>query len=417
MRLLMFSWEFPPKSIGGLAQHVYDLTMALSKQGIDVHLITCGSPGAKVREKVKGVSVYRVNPYQVSSYDFATWVAQFNVAMLERAMEVLDEVGDVDVLHAHDWMVAYAARAVKHGRRKPLVATIHATEWGRNNGLHNNMQRHISDVEWWLTYEAWKVICCSKYMENELKNIFQLPKDKLKVIPNGVNLASFATKNQKISRESYAAPGEKIVFYVGRLVREKGVQVLIDAAPKILARCPQTKFIIAGKGPFEDVLRRQVENLGITERVYFTGYVDGDVRNTLYSWADVAVFPSLYEPFGIVALEGMAARTPVVVSDTGGISEIVEHEVDGLKANTGDAHSLAEQVLRILSDEVLARKLKENAYCKVKKQYAWPEIARRTIDVYREVIDAYHKTPWAQVKFNPGRRLLGRVNWLIGRYS
>lgn len=416
MRLLMFSWEYPPKSVGGLAQHVYDLTMALSEQGVDIHLITCGSPGAKEKERVKGVNVYRVSPYQVSSSDFVTWVTQFNVAMLERAVEVLDEIGSVDILHAHDWLVAYAARAVKHGKRKPLIATIHATEWGRNNGLHNNMQRHISDVEWWLTYEAWKVICCSKYMESELKHVFQLPVDKLEVIPNGVNLANFTTKNRKISRTNYAAPGEKIVFYVGRLVREKGVQVLIDAAPEILARCPKTKFIIAGKGPFEDVLRRQAENLGISERVYFTGYVEDDVRNTLYSWADVAVFPSLYEPFGIVALEGMAARTPVVVSDTGGISEIVEHGVDGLKANTGDARSIAKQVIEILSDDVLARSLKENAYRKVKKEYTWPEIAGRTIDIYREVINAHRKSPWAQVKFNPGKRLW-KVNWLLGRYS
>jgi len=415
LRVLMLSWEYPPKSVGGLAQHVYDLTGALVESGVDVHLITSGEKGAPAYERVNGVKVYRVEPYRVSSPDFVTWVAQFNVALLEKVMQLLGEVGGFQIVHAHDWLVAYAARAVKHAGRLPLVATIHATEYGRNYGLHNDVQRHISDIEWWLTYEAWRVICCSRYMEGEVKHVFQLPDDKVTVIPNGVNAASFQIGSGNVHRSHYAAPDERIVFYVGRLVKEKGVQILLDAAPEVLSHYPQTKFIIAGKGPHLAPLKRQAEALGIANRVYFTGYIDDSVRNSLYSWSDAAVFPSLYEPFGIVALEAMAARTPVIVSDCGGISEIVSHGVNGLKAATGNSHSLAQNILAVLKQPELGEYLKENAYSMVLEEFNWRHIARQTAAVYKEVLDAHRRTTWSA----PGRRdgIFGRFNQLIARYS
>ncbi|WP_066637089.1 glycosyltransferase family 4 protein [Desulfolucanica intricata] len=409
MRVVMLSWEYPPKSVGGLAQHVYDLTSALIKEEVEVFLITCGSPGAPEYEQVNGVHVHRVHPYQVSSPDFVTWVMQLNVAMLERAIPLVNDLQGVHVLHAHDWLVAYTARALKHAYQLPMVATIHATEYGRNHGLHNDIQRHISDIEWWLNYEAWRVICCSHYMENELRRVFQIPQDKLKVIPNGVNPESFMYKEQGFSRDTYAAPDEKIIFYVGRLVREKGVQVLLDAAPDILTREPKVKFIIAGKGPHEGALREQVNQMGIANRVYFTGYISDQVRNALYHWADVAVFPSLYEPFGIVALEAMAARTPVVVSDTGGLSEIVVHGVDGLKAYTGNSRSLADNIVPILRQPQLANTLVENAYRKVLRDFGWRKIAGQTKTIYEEVLEAYKTSAWHG---QPERQ-----GWIFDRFS
>ena len=415
MKVLMLSWEYPPKSVGGLAQHVYDLTNALAELGMEVHLITSGGYGAPSFEQVNGVKVYRVEPYRVSSPDFVTWVAQFNVALLEKAIPILAENSDFHILHAHDWLVAYAARAVKHAGRLPLIATIHATEYGRNYGLHNDTQRHISDIEWWLTYEAWRVICCSHYMEGEVRHVFQLPQDKIVVIPNGVNINNFKTGNRDARRINYAAPDEKIVFYIGRLVREKGVQVLLDAAPEILANHPQTKFVISGKGPYEPSLKHQAAMLGISNRVYFTGYINDDVRNSLYSWSDVAVFPSLYEPFGIVALEAMAAGTPVVVSDCGGISEIVRHGEDGLKANTGNSHSLAQNILAILKQPELGNKLRETAYRRVLNEFNWKNIARRTASTYQEVWEAHRSTSWSVSERQSG--FLGRFNRLLTRYS
>jgi glycosyltransferase involved in cell wall biosynthesis len=231
-------------------------------------------------------------------------------------------------------------------------------------------------------------------MLDEVRRVFQVPNDKVAVIPNGVDVNNFKSLSKTTRRSDYAAPDEKIVFYVGRLVTEKGVQVLLDAAPEILSHHPKTKFVIAGKGPFMDSLRRQAALLGIANRVYFTGYINDEVRNSLYSWADVAVFPSLYEPFGIVALEAMAARTPVVVSDCGGISEIVRHGEDGLKANTGSSHSLARNILALLQQPQLGSMLRERAYTRVLNEFNWKNIARQTASVYHEVWEAHCGTPW-----------------------
>ncbi|SFQ97340.1 glycosyltransferase family 4 protein [Desulfoscipio geothermicus] len=413
MRVAMFSWEYPPKSVGGLAQHVYDLTNALSDLGVDVHLFTMGEPGLPDYERVNGVKVYRVNPYNVSSPDFTTWVTQLNVAMLEKAIPVFNELSDWNIIHGHDWLVAYAVRALKHAYRRPLIATIHATEYGRNQGLHNNLQRHISDVEWWLCYEAWQVICCSEYMKGEVKFVFQVPDDKLVIIPNGVDPANYIQKNNNISRNNYATPDEKIIFYVGRLVREKGVQVLLDAAPMILGRVPNAKFVIAGKGPYLKELQDQAKRMGIGNRVYFTGYVDDYTRNSLYSWSDVAVFPSLYEPFGIVALEAMAARTPVVVSDTGGLSEIVMHNIDGLKAYPGNPRSLADMILTILLNPGPAQQLQQNAYQKIKQRFNWQDIAAKTLDVYQKVWNEHRSSSW---HVRQGR-MFDRFSRVFGKYS
>ncbi|MGB9791707.1 MAG: glycosyltransferase family 4 protein [Thermacetogeniaceae bacterium] len=400
MRVLMLSWEFPPRSVGGLSQHVADLSAALARIGEDVHVVTCAAPGAPEAEVIGGVHVYRVDPYHLPALDFITWVLQLNLSMAERAVSLISSGCAFDLVHAHDWLVAFAGRVLKHAYRLPLIATIHATEYGRNGGLHNDLQRYISDVEWWLTYEAWRVIVCSRYMEDELKRIFQLPGDKIRVVPNGVDLRRYQRVEAKeLSRGLFAAPGEKIVLYVGRLVHEKGAHLLIEAVPKILYRYPKAKFVIAGKGPAADYLKGKARQLGVEGRVCFTGYVDDATRDFLYRQADVAVFPSLYEPFGMVVLEAMAARAPVVVSDVGGLSEIVQHEHNGLKFYAGNSDSLADNVLRLLIDSDLAARLAERAYRELPKLYAWDEIARKTLLVYKEVRREYEaqfrrKNPW-----------------------
>ena len=200
-------------------------------------------------------------------------------------------------------------------------------------------------MEWWLAFEAWRVICCSTYMLNEVLRVFQLPSDKVDVIPNGVNPEEFRSAGDvsdiREFRRRYAADDEKMVFFIGRLVHEKGVHVLINAMPKVLAHYSKAKLVIAGRGPASDYLKSLASQLGIWDRVYFTGYIDDDTRNKLYRASDIAVVPSLYEPFGITALEAMAAQCPVAVSDVGGLNSTVEIGVNG-KFYSGNANSLAD---------------------------------------------------------------------------
>ncbi|SMB99294.1 Glycosyltransferase involved in cell wall bisynthesis [Thermanaeromonas toyohensis ToBE] len=399
MRLLHLSWEYPPHSVGGLARHVEDLTQALVQENQEVHVLTVGQAGEEQlpSKRQGGVFVHRVEAYPIHTPDFLTWVLQLNIRFLEEAMRLWRTAGPFHLIHAHDWLVAFAGRALKHAHRIPLVATIHATEAGRNRGIHNDLQRYIHSVEWWLTYEAWKVIVCSQHMREEVQGLFQVPSDKITVIPNGVVVSKFSgVQVDPALRQRYALPQEKIIFYVGRLVVEKGVQVLLEAMPKVLEACPEAKLVVAGQGPMEGELKGRTWELGIAHKVAFTGYIDDRTRNQLYRVADVAVFPSLYEPFGIVALEAMAAGVPVVVSETGGLKEIVTHQVNGLRASPGNPNSLADNIIALLRDKALASALRKAASRLVKEVYDWRQIARRTLELYHGVYEEYRHTPWAE---------------------
>ena len=203
-------------------------------------------------------------------------------------------------------------------------------------------------MEWRLTYESWRVIVNSNYMKGEVRNTFQLPEDKIRVIPNGVNIEKFNNCSSDIDfRRKYAMDNEKIVFFVGRLVNEKGAHILVHSCTKIIHHYNNVKFVITGRGPQLDYLQKIANEMNISHKVYFTGYISDEELVKLYKCVDVAVFPSLYEPFGIVALEGMLANVPVVVSDAGGLDEIVQHGVDGMKSYAGNSNSLADSILEI----------------------------------------------------------------------
>jgi glycogen(starch) synthase len=256
----------------------------------------------------------------------------------------------------------------------------------------------IHETEAWLTYEAWKVICCSDYMISHVRWAFGLPADKLIMVPNGVNFEAYANERKEDLtqfRNRFALTQEKIVLFVGRLVFEKGAHVLVSAVPKVLEKI-DAKFVIVGNGYMRDQLSDLVQKMGLAHKVMFTGFVDDETLRRLQKSADVSVVPSLFEPFGIVALEAMAAGSPVVVSDTGGLSEIVSHEVDGMKVYAGNPDSLSWGITRVLTDEGLANRLRANAYRKVQEKYNWDTIARQTETVYESVLSEYSKSFWAQ---------------------
>jgi glycosyltransferase involved in cell wall biosynthesis len=398
LSVMMLTWEFPPRIIGGISPHVYYLSRSLARNGVKVFVVTCDFPGAPQHEVLDGVEVFRVDSYKNPSPDFATWVYLMNVNMQKEAAAIIKNLDEnIDVLHAHDWLVATAGIGLKHVFRKPLFATIHSTEIGRRNGIHLDHERMIHETEAWLTYEAWKVICCSDYMISHVRWAFGLPPDKQVMIPNGVNADVYAeaqSKDLTQFRRRFALPSEKIVLFVGRLVYEKGVHVLVNAIPKVLDRI-NAKTVIVGNGYMKEQISGIVKGLGIDQKVMFTGFVDDETLRRLQTCADVSVVPSLFEPFGIVALEAMAAKSPVVVSDTGGLAEIVEHDVDGIKVYTNNPDSLAWGITRVLTDERNANRLRSNAYRKIQEKYNWDKIAKQTIDVYRTVLNEYSNSFWA----------------------
>jgi glycosyltransferase involved in cell wall biosynthesis len=321
-----------------------------------------------------------------------------NVNMQKEAAALVNSIdGKVDVFHAHDWLVANAGIGLKHVFRKPLLATMHSTEIGRRNGIHFDYERMIHETEAWLTYEAWRVICCSDYMVSHVRWAFGLPADKLVMVPNGVDVEAYAKiGNDDLSRfrSKFALPEEKIVLFVGRLVHEKGVHVFVNAVSKVLEKV-NAKFIIVGNGYMKEQLSNIVKNVGHGHKVMFTGFVDDETLRRLQKCADVSVVPSLFEPFGIVALEAMAAKSPVVVSDTGGLSEIVEHDVTGVKVYPDNPDSLAWGITKVLLDEAYANLIKTSAYKKVQEKYNWYKIAQRAKAVYDAVLNEYSRSVWA----------------------
>jgi glycosyltransferase involved in cell wall biosynthesis len=395
---MLLTWEFPPRVVGGVSTHVLNLSKRLEKNRVKVYVVTCDFPGAPQHETINEVEVFRVDSYKNPAPDFATWVYLMNMNMQQEAAAIIKNQNvKVDILHAHDWLVATAGIGLKHIFRKPLIATIHSTETGRRNGINTDYERMIHETEHWLAYEAWKVICCSNYMASHVRLAFGVPKEKLIMIPNGVNPQEYANKktiNLSRFRGRFALPKEKVVLFVGRLVYEKGIHVLVNSLPKVLERI-NAKIIVVGDGYMKEQLSDLVKRLGLAHKVFFTGFIDDETLKNLQICADVCVVPSLFEPFGIVALEAMAAGTPVVVSDTGGLSEIVEHDITGVKVYPDNPDSLAWGITRVLLDKKHARLTKNNAIKSVQNRYSWDIISRQTKGLYEAVINEYSRTQWA----------------------
>jgi len=387
MKVGKLSWEFPPRVVGGIARHCEGLAKALVQQNHEVHLFTLDFPGSPNYEEMDGVKVYRAST-ELGHPNFLTWVLLFNHFLAKRMADVSQSI-DFDVIHVHDWLAAFSGISFKHYMKKPMVLTVHSTEVGRAQGLHSPNSFSINGIEWWATYEADRVIVCSQSMKNEICGHFNLPLDKVEVIPNAIDPTKYQTSVDRGSvRQRYGVGyGEKLILCVGRLVPQKGIEYFIRAIPSIAKRYPEAKFIIVGEGWSRDILEAEARSSGQGRKIRFTGFAsDKEVINLMTS-ADVLVVPSVYEPFGIVALEGMATGVPVVASQVGGLSEVIEHDRTGLFVYPRSPKSIAWGIDRILSDPDHAKWLTENAKEKLHKAYSWETVAMKTVEVYRKVVE------------------------------
>lgn len=395
MKILVMAWEFPPRIVGGISRHVAELYPELVKLGHEIHLLTVEFGQAPRYEVVDGIRVHRIHVGE--SHNFFHWVANMNESMGQHGGKLLLEDGPFDLIHAHDWLVADAAIALKHMFKIPLVATIHATEYGRYNGIYTDTHRYIHSKEVNLAAEAWRVIVCTNYMRLEMERALHCAWDKIDVVYNGICIAK---KEPNLDfdywqfRRRFAADEEKIVYYVGRMTYEKGVNWLLSAIPRVIREMAgRAKFVIIGGGNL-DPLKHHAWHLGIWDQCYFTGFMPEDDLNQFRRVADCAVFPSLYEPFGIVALESFAARVPVVVSDTGGLPEVVQHGKTGIVTRAGNPDSIAWGILEILKQPEYAQQLVENAYDDLDKRFDWFKLAQQTEAVYGRILHERKQVEW-----------------------
>lgn len=392
-RVLILSWEYPPVIEGGLARHVRKLSEELVRQGIAVDVLTRGAgerseDGRPAVEERGGVSVHRVRePNWPRDLDrFVAWVEHMNEDML-RAGEALAEERSYDLVHGHDWLVAHACVGLAERLGVPFLTTIHATEHGRHQGwVQDQPQSHIHAVERWMAQRADSVITCSHYMRGHVADIFDIDEGRITVIPNGIDPRDLRPVDDlQTLRRKFAEPHERLVLLVGRLVYEKGFQLALDALPGVIERVGDVRFLVAGSGTHEAELKAQAQRLGLTDQGVFLGWIGDDALHSLYRIADLCVVPSIYEPFGLVALEAMASGCPCIVADTGGLREVVPSgERVGLRFNGGDAEHLGVMIERLLVDHELRDRLVAEASEHV-LSFDWSDVAQRTRGIYRQL--------------------------------
>jgi glycogen(starch) synthase len=389
MQVLMLSWEYPPLIEGGLARHVRKLSENLACLDVEVHVLTRGREESPSEEVVAGVNLHRVRePLRPAELgEFIAWVEHMNTDMLAAGVELCDRF-DFDLVHGHDWLVSVAGDHLAKRLRAPLAMTIHATEFGRHQGwVDKHPQSHIHGIERWMANRADQVIACSSYMRDHVCDVYDIEEHRVAVIPNGIDPADLQPLDEasmRAFRSRFAAPEEKLVLLVGRLVYEKGFQIALEALPRVIDQLEGVRFLVAGSGTHEQELRAQAAELGLLEHGTFLGWIGDDVLHTLYRIADLTVVPSIYEPFGLVALEAMASGCPCLVADTGGLREVVPHEEVGLRFRSRDPDSLADVALRVLADDELGRRLVAEAYEHV-RSFDWSDVAEQTAALYEQL--------------------------------
>ncbi|GIW01531.1 glycosyltransferase family 4 protein [Roseiflexus sp.] len=394
MRIVMLSWEYPPHMVGGLGRHVTDLTDALAQIGVEVHIVTPNlHHGANEERTARGVYVHRVAIPPVADRTFFPLTQELNSALRHAALDLHRRIGGFDLIHAHDWLVAPAGMTLKRFCHAPLLATIHATERGRQQGhLTTDLSIQIDRLERLLVSEAIRVIACSHFMAHEICTAFDTPREKIEVVPNGVVIrpAPFDSNEERLAfRRRFVRDDQQLVFSVGRIVYEKGLHLLVDAWSQVLMQFPQARLVIAGVGAYLDALRERAQRAGLADSILFTGRISDDERDRLYHAADAAVFPSLYEPFGIVALEAMAAKCPVIVAHTGGLAEVVKLHETGLTVYPNNVDSLAWGIRHTLAHPDWSQQRATNAFREVGARYNWQTIAQMTVEIYRRVCEEW----------------------------
>ncbi len=399
MKVLVLSWEYPPHLTGGLGQHVKELAPALLAKApeLEIHVITPTFDEETHHESAGRLHVHRVRVQAPADDHIYADLLHANPALVAVAEQLIAQHGPFDLIHVHDWLPSFASLAVAEAHGLPVIATIHATERGRYRGaLYSDVSRAIDAAEERLARQAQLVITCSLAMRREVQDFYGVPNERIRVIPNGIDgsrLRGLRDEDLSDFRSRYARPEELLIFHVGRMVYEKGADLLVEAAPQVLSRVPAAKFVIGGRGPLFASLNQRIDEMHLRDKVLLTGYLADEERDRLYVASDLCVFPSRYEPFGIVALEAMAAGTPVVVCDVGGLGTVVQHELTGLTVRAEDVNALAWAISRSLNEPDAAAERAHRAIDYLESCLAWPEIAGMTLELYRAVIAEARAVP------------------------
>ena len=415
MRIAFFAWEYPPRLVGGLGTYAEYITRDFVRLGHDVAVFTMNSGSLKTREVMEGVSVHRPLGVDeagllrvIADEELRSWGGQLRffssilvnsilcTAKLTNQVVRVDGVR-FDMACVHDWMGAMSAPALKSELSLPVVFHVHSTEWGRSGGRGS---KAVNDLEYLGAATADRIVTVSYAMKEDLAS-HGWPAEKIRVVWNGIDPGVYDpskadAKEVTALRKRYGiTAGEKMILFVGRLNWVKGIMKLVQAMPAVLKEHPEAKLVILGTGDEENDIRRLVERLGIERSVVCRfEFVSERERILHYAASDLCVFPSLYEPFGIVSLEAMAMEKPIVVGASG-VSGLKEQVVSAGAGRTGvhvDGNSpddIAWGILEALNDEDRMKRWGKAARKRVLEYFTWDKAARETLSIYEELVRSH----------------------------
>jgi glycogen(starch) synthase len=379
----MLSWEYPPTAAGGTAAHVDGLSHALQGLGHDVVVVTRRVPGTERDAMIGDVRVIRADidlPWLDGN--LVASIASANHAMVAAA----GVLGDwrPDIVHAHDWQAAWAADVIGTIAAAPIVTTFHGTERGRHGGhLKPGPSTEINSVEWWQAYRSSRMTAATKLMVREIVDGFEVDPGHVTRIPGGIDPAWWRAASPD---EAEVTGRSGLVLAWGRVQYEKGFQILARAVGELRYRIGGLECMIAGRGSYLPELQSQVDVAGVGDIIELPGFVSDNQLRAATHRAGCIVIPSLYEPFGVVALEALASGAPLIVADTGGLAELVGGTGSALLFEPGNADQLADCIERVLTDQALADELVDRGRELLEATYSWDAIAIRTLNVYGEAL-------------------------------
>jgi len=414
MEIVFFVYEFPPYIVGGLGTYAEYMTREFIKMGHDVTVFSMHTGNAPTRDVYKGVEVHRpivknmnlslllpmfipeeVRRWSESGKKYFGDIFLYNVLSASKLINdlVRTENRKVDLVVSHDWLGSVGGILSSRGLDKPLVFHVHSTEQGRSGNGSETLKR----LERITADHAERIVTVSYAMRDHLVRLGYQER-KIRVVYNGIDVEKYSPTRVspearlKTRKDLGISSDEFMILFVGRLSWVKGADTLVQSMPEILSSVPNAKLVIVGVGDQQELLKYEVSKLGIEDKVILKyEFLPEDEKIKVYAASDVCVFPSKYEPFGIVCTEAMSMGKPVVVGARG-VSGFREQVVPsgpnqcGFHINPYDPHDIAKFIIILLEDEDLRRKCGENARRRVLDLFTWQRVAKNTVRVYNEVV-------------------------------
>jgi glycosyltransferase involved in cell wall biosynthesis len=385
MRIALLSWEsLHSIAVGGVAAHVTELAAALERKGHEVHVFTRMDQGQRHYVRIDGVHYHRC-PFSLNP-DFIEEVNNMCRSFADHVFQTEDFIGPFDIIHAHDWLASNAMVWIRQGRGRRTCLNIHSTEYGRcGNNFFGGRSARVREIERAGTFWAHRVITVSHALKREVQWMYEVPEGKISVIYNGVNPHQFdGWIDVKEVRGRYGiGPMDPMVLFVGRMVYQKGAELLVEAIPSVLKFYPHAKFVFAGDGEMKPSAEYRARVLNVSHAARFIGFKGGGELIELYKACDLVCVPSRNEPFGIVVLEAWSAGKPVLATVNGGPNEFVWHGVNGLKIYPAP-NSIAWGIGTVFQNFEWARWMGRNGRIAVEAAFKWDAVSDQVLSAYRQ---------------------------------